>query len=269
MLEILSLGYMQRALLAGLFVGLICPAIGLILVLRRNAMYGDALGHVTLAGVAVGLLSGSYPVATGLVASVLASLGMDWLRRTSRRYAELSVSIVLSASLALAVILLSKVKSGSANVLSYFFGSILTVSGQDLWLIGILGAVVLLTYTFLYKDLLALSFDEEFAQTSGLKVRVVNTLFLVLTALTVALTIRIVGVLLTSALMVVPVAAAMQVGKSFRGALLWSLGIGLVAVVSGLVLSYVLGWASGGTIVLVAVGILLLVILAKEISRKR
>lgn len=269
MLEILSLGYMQRALLAGLFVGLICPAIGLILVLRRNAMYGDALGHVTLAGVAVGLLSGTYPVATGLAASVLASLGMDWLRRSSRRYAELSVSIVLSASLALAVILLSKVKSGSANVLSYFFGSILTVSPQDLYLIGGLGALVLLTYIFLYKDLLALSFDEEFAQTSGLRVHVVNTLFLVLTALTVALTIGIVGVLLTSALMVVPVAAAMQVGKSFRGALLWSLGIGLVAVVSGLLLSTVLGWAPGGTIVLFAVGILLFVIFAKEISRKR
>jgi zinc transport system permease protein len=269
MLEILSLGYMQRALLAGLFVGLICPAIGLILVLRRNAMYGDALGHVTLAGVAVGLLSGAYPVATGLVASVVASLGMDWLRRSNRKYGELSVSIVLSASLALAVILLSKVKSGSANILSYFFGSILTVSQQDLYLIGVLGALVLLTYIFLYKDLLALSFDEEFAQTSGLKVSVVNSLFLVLTALTVALTIRIVGVLLTSALMVVPVAVAMQVGTSFRKALLWSLGIGLVSVVSGLVLSYILGWASGGTIVLVAVAILLLVIVGKEAFRKR
>jgi zinc transport system permease protein len=269
MLEILSLGYMQRALLAGLFVGLICPAIGLILVLRRNAMYGDALGHVTLAGVAVGLLSGTYPVATGLAASIVASLGMDWLRRSNRRYGELSVSIVLSASLALAVVLLSKVKAGSVNVLSYFFGSILTVTRQDLWLIGILGAGVLLTYTLLYKDLIALAFDEEFAQTSGLKVRVVNTIFLVLTAMTVALTIRIVGVLLTSALMVVPVAAAMQVGRSFRGALLWSLGIGLVSVVSGLVLSYVLGWATGGTIVLVAVAILLLVIAGKELSRKR
>lgn len=265
MAEMLSYAFMQRALLAGLIVAVVCPAIGLFLVLRRLAQYGDALAHVSLAGVAAGMLARTYPVATGLAFAVVASLGMDWLRQSYRRYSELSVAITLSASLALAVVLLSMTNSPGSDVLGYLFGSIMTVTSTDLWLIGGLGLGVLLTLVLLYKEMLSVTFDEELARIGGLPVRFINTVFIVLTALTVALAMRVVGVLLVSSLMVVPVATALQLARSFRGAFLWSVAVGLISVVTGLLLSYWLNPPPGGTVVLTAVGILMLVLAYKRI----
>lgn len=257
MLEMLSYAFMQRALVAGLIVAVVCPAIGLFLVLRRLAQYGDALAHVSLAGVAAGMLMKTYPMVSGLAFSVVASLGMDWLRGSYRRYGELSVAITLSASLALAVVLLSIAGSAGSDVLSYLFGSIMTVTSLDLWLIGGLGSLVILALAGLYKEMLSVTFDEEMARVGGLPVRLVNTIFIVLTAMTIALAMRVVGVLLVSSLMVVPVAAALQLAQSFKGALLWSVAVGLVSVLTGLTISYYLNPPPGGTVVLTAVAILL------------
>lgn len=260
MLEIFSLAFMQRALLAGLVVAVVCPAIGLILVLRRLAQFGDTLAHVSLAGVAAGLLLKTYPVMTGLLFSVGASLGMDLLRQTYRRYSELSVAIMLSASLAVAVVLLSLGRGAGGEVLSYLFGSVMTVSATDVALISGLGAAVTGILLLLYKELLSVTFDEELARLGGLPVRLVNTVFVILTAMTVAMAMRIVGVLLVSSLMVVPVAASLQLAQSFRGALGWAVAIGITSVMIGLTLSFGLNLAPGATIVLTAVLILLAVL---------
>jgi zinc transport system permease protein len=263
--EIFAHAFMQRALIAGVVVAVVCPAVGLFLVLRRMAQYGDTLAHVSLAGVAAGMLMRSYPVYTGLAFSVAASLAMDWLRQSYRRYSELSVAIMLSASLALAVVLLSLAGGAGSDVMSYLFGSIMTVDEESLRLIAGLGAAVMVALLLLYKELLSISFDEEYAQIGGLPVRFVNNLFMLLTALTVAMAMSIVGVLLVSALMVVPVAVALQLARSFRGALLWSVLVGLVSVIGGLFVAYYLDLAPGGTIVLTAVSILLTVVGYKRI----
>ncbi|WP_374712114.1 metal ABC transporter permease [Symbiobacterium terraclitae] len=265
MLEMLTLSFMQRALVAGLIVAVVAPSIGLFLVLRRLALYGDALSHVTLTGVAAGMLAGTYPVATGLAFAVAASLGMDWLRQSYRKYSEMAVAIVLAGALALAVILLSLAAGSTGEIMAYLFGSIVTVSRTDVLVIAVLGVVVLGVVSAVYKELLATTFDEEYARIGGMPVRLLNMLFYVLVALTVGLTMRVVGALLVSSLMVVPVGAALQVARSFRGALLLSVGFGLLSVLVGLSLAYLLDLAPGGTVVFTAVVILLLVTAYKRI----
>ncbi|HEY3367615.1 MAG TPA: metal ABC transporter permease [Symbiobacteriaceae bacterium] len=262
MLELFAFAFMQRALLAGAMVAVICPAIGLFLVLRRMGQFGDALAHVSLAGVAAGMLMQAYPVAIGLAFSVAAALGMDWFRQSYKRYGELSVAIMLSASMGLAVVLLSIAAdrgAGAGGVLSYLFGSLMTVTALDLYVIGGLGLLVLLTLLLLYKELLAITFDEEHARVSGLPVGLVNTIYMVLTAAVVAMAMRVVGVLVVSGLVVVPVATALQVARSFRGAFAISVGAGLLAMLVGLVVSSALNLAPGGVVVLTAVAILLVV----------
>ncbi len=265
MLEMLSHSFMQRAVLAGLIVAVICPAIGLFLVLRRQAQYGDALSHVSLAGVAAGLLMEAYPVLTGVAFSVGASLAMDWLRQSYRRYSELSVAIMLSTSVAVAVLLLSLTAASGANVLGYFWGSMMTVGWDELRIIGALGVGVMAVLLLMYKELLSVTFDEEHARIVGLPVRLVNTVMMVLTGITVAMAMSVVGVLLVSSLMVVPVATGLQLARSFRGALTWSVAVGLVSVLVGLAASYQLNLAPGGAVVLSAVAILLVVISYKRI----
>jgi len=260
MLEMLSQSFMQRALLAGLMVAVVCPAIGLFLVLRRLAQYGDTLAHVSLVGVAAGVLSRTFPVYTGLAFSVLASLAMDWLRRRYSQYSELSLAIMAPASLALAVVLLSTTGGGGSEVMGYLFGSIVTVTVSSLVMIGLLGLLVMAALLLLYKELLSVTFDEEHARISGLPVQLVGTVFMVLTAMTVAMAMSVVGVLLVSALIVVPVATALQLARSFRGALAWSVAVGVVSVLTGLTLSYTLNLMPGGTVALTAVAVLLLVL---------
>lgn len=260
MLEMFTLTFMQRALLTGLIVAIVCPAIGLFLILRRMAQFGDALAHVSLAGAAVGLMTRTYPVAIGMAFSILAAMAMDWLRQSYRKYSELAVAIMLSAAVALAVTLLSATQGAGANVLGYFWGSLMTVSATDVSLIGTLGALVLVVLFLLYKELLSVTFDEEHARISGLPVRLINAIYMVLTAMTVAMAMRVVGFLLVSSLMVVPVATALQLARSFRSALLWAVLFGLLSVTTGLILSYVWNLAPGGMVVLTAVLILVLVV---------
>ncbi len=267
MSEMLSLAFMQRALAAGLVVAVVAPSIGLFLVLRRLALYGDALAHVTLAGVALGMLTRTYPVATGLAFAVAASLGMDWLRQSYRRYSEMAVAIVLAGALALAVILLSLAAGSTAEIMAYLFGSIVTVSPTDVAVISALGAAVVLCLFLLYKELLAATFDEEYAGVAGLPIRALNVVFYVLVALTVAVAMRVVGALLVSSLMAVPVGAALQVARSFRGALLLAVAFGIVSVLVGLTLAYELDLAPGGAVVLTAVALLLLILLSKRLRR--
>lgn len=254
--DMLQFGFMQRALLAGLIIGALAPAIGLFLVQRRLAMFGDTMAHVSLAGVAAGFLWNVYPVLSALGLSLLAATAMEGLRRAYPRHGELALATTLSIGVGLAAIL-NSLYSGPGDLLSYMFGSIVTISWHDVLVVAMAGGIGIAFVIWLYNDLLATALDEELARIAGLPVRTVGLLFALVTAATVAVAMRLVGVLLVSSMMVLPVAAALRLARSFRSALVWAIVLGELAIVLGLTLAYYLNLVPGGTVVLTAVGILL------------
>jgi zinc transport system permease protein len=264
MLDLLQYGFMQRALLAGVIIGLICPIIGIFIVLRRMSLIGDSLAHVALSGVAAGILADVYPMGMALLFSVVAALAIEKLRKTYEQYAELAVAIILSAGIGIAVVLISFAKNLNVDLFGYLFGSITTVLPEDLWLMILLGFFILLSIKLLYKELFYIAFDEEAARLTGIPVKWINVFFILLIATTITLSMRIVGVLLVSSLMVVPVSASFQMAKSFKQAVFLSVVISEVSVILGIFISYYLELASGGTIVLLSVFILLMVMMRKR-----
>lgn len=248
---------MIHAFEAGIAIGIVAPLIGMFLVVRRYSLMADTLAHVSFAGVAIGLLLQINPIFSAIALSILASFGIESLHNKRRIFGESVLALFLSGSLAIAVVIISLAKGFNANLFSYLFGSISTVSTVDLWItlglaLSVFGAVVLL-----YKELFFASFDSELAEASGLPVKALNLTVVMLAAIAVALSIRIVGVLLIGALMVIPVISAMQFGRGFRTTLLLSVGFSLLSMVTGLFASYYLNLASGGAIVLVALCIFL------------
>ncbi len=258
MLEIFQYDFMIRAFEAGIAIGIVAPLIGMFLVVRRYSLMADTLAHVSFAGVAIGLLLKINPIFSAIALSVVAAFGIESLRSSRRIYGESVLALFLSGSLAIAVIILSLAKGFNANLFSYLFGSISTVSTGDLLVIILLAVIVFFNVVFLYKELFFTSFDSEIAEASGLSVRALNLMTVVLAAVAVAISIRIVGVLLIGALMVIPVISAMQYGRGFRFTLILSVIFSLVSVILGLFASYYLDLASGGAIVLVALIIFLL-----------
>lgn len=265
MIEILQYGFMQRALIAGLIVGLLCPLIGIFLVLRRMSLIGDSLSHVALSGVAAGIISGVYPLLMALIFSVVAALGIESLRKRYHQYAELAIAIILSAGIGLAVVLMSYAKSLNVDLFGYLFGNILTVRPQDLRLIVILGIAIIGFVKLFFKELFFIAFDEEGARIAGIPVKSINLLFIVVIAMTITISMRIVGILLVSSLMVIPVATSLQIAKSFKQATVLSTIFALSSVFFGIIISYYLELASGGTIVLLSVIVLILVMMIKGV----
>ncbi len=268
LIEMLQFSFMQRAILAGIIIGVICPLIGIFLVLRRMSMIGDSLSHVALSGVAAGMLMGTYPVAVALVFSVAAALAIEKLRQSFQEYAELAIAIVLSTGIGLAVVLISLAKSFNASLYSYLFGNITTVMPADLKLILALGVGIVVAVVLLYKEMFYIAFDESSARLSGMPVKRINLVFIVMIAATITLSMRIVGILLVSSLMVLPVAASLQVAKSFKQAMVYAVVFAQIAVLVGMVTAYIFELASGGTIVLVAVGQLLLILGYQRVKRQ-
>ena len=256
MADILALGFMQRALLAALFVGLAAPLVGLYVVQRRLALIGDGLGHVALTGVAVGVLTSSAPVATALVAAVAGAVTIELVRARGRTTGDVALAVLFYGGIAGGVVLLSKAPDGTpANLNSYLFGAITTTSQQDLVVFAALCAVVVVVCSVLSRELFAASNDPEYASAAGLPVLGINILVAVLTATTVVLSMRVVGLLLISALMVVPVATAQLVCSSFRGTRAVAVAVGVVVAVGGVLTSYQADTPSGGTIVLLAIAL--------------
>ncbi len=262
--EILQYGFMVRGLEAGIIVALIAPLIGIFLVLRRYSLIADTLAHVSLAGVALALLLGFNPIFAAVGTTLVASLGIEKLRDTKRIYGESALAIFLSGSLALAIVLISLGNGLNTNIFNYLFGSIVTVTSTDIWTISILGSIVALTIFLFYKELVYISFDEESARVSGIPVRTVNTILIVAAALTVSLAIPIVGVLLISALIVIPTVTALQFGKSFLFTMLAAEAISVFSVIAGIFVSFTLNTSTGGTIVLIMLGIFFLTMLARS-----
>jgi len=239
----------------GIIIAMIAPAVGYFLVLRRQSIIGDTLSHVALAGAAFGMITSTYPIYTAILFTIIAAFGIEGLRRKYENYAELSLSIVLSAGVGLASILLSL--GNTQGILSYLFGSLSLVNMDEIITVIGLGIVILLTIFILYKKLFYMTFDEESAYLAGVPVRAVNLFFSVLVAVTVAISMRIVGALLISSLMVLPVAASLIIANSFRSGLIYSILFGVISVVIGLIASYYLDLASGGAIVLTALVLLI------------
>lgn len=255
-----QLEFMQNAFMASLIISILCPFIGLFLVLRRYSMIGDTLSHSSFAGVAIGLVIGVNPIMTAFLFTTLCALIIEFLRDYYKKYAELVMSLVLTFSLGIAIILISSGKA-SAKVNSYLFGSILTVSTSDIILISIIGIICLITLILLYNKLVYITFDEEGAKVSGINVKLINYIFTLLVGATISMSIRIMGILVISSIMVVPVATAMQLKKSFKTTLIYSIIFGFLDIMLGLILSYYVNSAPGGTIAITSVFTLICVIL--------
>ena len=265
--EILQYSFMQRALLSGVVVAATCSVVGLFLVLRRQSLFGDALSHAAFGGVAVGLFTSIYPLWTASIISVLAALGITKLRQSAKISPDAAVAVMLSSGLAIGIVLIGLAGGFNLDLESFLFGSILLISLQDQLMILALSAVVLMTIYKLYKQLLYITFSEDQAKVSGINVTRLNYLFIALASLAVISSLRLVGVLLISSLIVIPNITAMMFGKGFKKTSLISVVIAVSSVLLGIVVSYIANLAPGGVIVLLTIFILLGTIGAKSIAK--
>jgi zinc transport system permease protein len=247
--------FMRLALGAGAVVGVLAPAVGFFLVQRRQSLIGDGIGHVAFAGVAAGILLDVSPVLTALVAAVLGGVAVELLRSRGGAAGDQALALVFYTGLALGVVLVSSAGALNVNLFQYLFGSILTVTRTDLLVIASLGAIGLATVGLLYRALAAAVVDEEGARVAGVPIGGLNVAVATLAAVTVALSMRVVGILLVAALMVLPVSAAARIAWSMRSTLVLSMGIGLGSALAGLTISYYADLPPGGTIVLVAAAV--------------
>ncbi len=249
--NIFQYSFILRGLEAGIIVACVAPLIGTFLVLRRYSLIADTLSHVSLAGIALGLLLKVNPLLMALSATTVASLGIERLRDSKRVYGESALALFLSGSLAFAVVLLSLANGFNSSLFNYLFGSIVTVTENDVLVIGVVSVFVIIVLFALFKPLLYVTFDEEAAQVSGMPTRFLNLTLILLTALAVSVAIPIVGVLLIAALMVIPVIAALQWKRGFIGTITIAEVISILSVLAGIVVSFYLNLATGGTIVLI------------------
>jgi zinc transport system permease protein len=248
----LELDFMQRALIAGVLTGLAAPAIGTYLVQRRLALMGDGIGHVAITGVALGLLTGTAPVLTAVLVAIAGATAIELIRARGKTSGDVALALLFYGGIAGGVLLIGLAGQGAATLNTYLFGSLTTVSPSDLWVVVILATAVLVVAIGLGPQLFAVCQDEEFAKVTGLPVRLLNIVIAVLAAVTVTVAMRTVGLLLVSALMVVPVATAQQLTRSFRGTFVTACGLGVAACLAGIVTSYNVDVAPGATIVVLA-----------------
>lgn len=263
-LEALSYGFIQKALISGIAVALICSFMGTFLVLRRYSLFGDGIAHVAFGGVSVGLFLGVFPLWTAFIVSIFGGIGLQKLRQSTKISGDAAVAVVLVSGLSLGVILVSSSGGFSVDLFSFLFGSILLISNEDTMMILGISAGIITTLFVMQKQFLHLTFNEEQAKISGLSVTALNYAFVILAAITVVTSMRLVGILLISALIVIPNISAMMLGKGFKKTVAISMIISVVSVVTGILLSYYFNIAPSGTIVMVAVAILISVLLARS-----
>jgi zinc transport system permease protein len=263
-LDIFSEYFFQRALLGGILIGLTAPLMGVFLVLRRLSMIGDTLAHVSIAGIALGFLINVYPIGVGLVFALLASFAIERLRKAYKSYAELSIAIIMSGGVALATLLFTLGKGFNMNVMSYFFGSIYTLDNFDLWVVFGVTVIVVGVILLNYKELFLMFFDEDAAGVSGLPLRFYNIMITMLTALVISVAIKIVGALLVSSLLTIPVACSLLVAKSFKKSIFWSVLFSEVSVIGGLFAAGIWDLAPGATIVLFLIALLIMSLFVKR-----
>ncbi|HLS08984.1 metal ABC transporter permease [Lentibacillus sp.] len=273
--DFLEYDFLRHTFLTGLLIGIIAPLLGTFIVVRRLSLIADALSHVTLAGIAFGLFMdkkfalGIAPLYSGMGFSVLGSIVIEKLRRVYNAFQELAIPIILSGGVGLSVIFIALANGFNTDLFNYLFGSVSAVSRTDFYSILGISVIIILVIRLFYKELVTLSFDEEHAIVSGIHAKRIHLLFIVLTALVIAASIRVVGVLLVSALMTLPVAAGMRFARGFKQMIIFSVVFGELAVIIGLIAGYYFSIPPGGTIVMVSIAILLVSIGLKTTSRKR
>ncbi len=264
LITILQYGFVQKAFLAGTFTALSCSALGLFLVLRKMSLVGDGLSHVSFGAIALGMLLGAYPFYVALPVVMLAAILILKISEKTKVYGDAAIGIVSAAGVAGGVILASLSNGFNVDLMSYLFGNILSASSQEvIFAIGLSLLILALIY-FFYWDLFSISFDEEYARVSGLKVNSTNYLLVLLTAITVVLSIKVVGIMLVSALLIIPAVATLQISRQFKTTLFVS-GLGAVlSVLLGIILSLVFNLPTGATIVVVNLLFFLLAVIFKK-----
>jgi zinc transport system permease protein len=273
--DFLQYEFLQNALFSGLIIGIIGPLLGVFIVVRRLSLIADALSHVTLAGIAASLLlekkvpnlTGLNPTYLGMTFSVAGSVMIEKLRTVYKHYQELAIPIILSGGIGISAIFISLAQGFNSDLYSYLFGSVSAVTRTDLILIIVIAIIVLLVIFTLYKELFVLSFDEEYSKASGIYAKWIHFIFILTVALVIAASMRIVGILLVSSLMTLPVAASIRIAKGFKQALIFSVIFGEIAVIIGLALAYQLDLAPGGTIVVLSVIILIITLVWNKVKR--
>lgn len=257
--------FLRNALISGMVIGFIAPLIGVFIVVRRLSMIADALSHVTLSGIAFSLLLGKHflffstlnPIFMGMTFSVAGALSIEKLRKSYKHFQELAIPIILSAGIGFGALFISMANGFNTDLFTYLFGSIVAIRKSDMYTILLIAALVLSIIILIYKELFSISFDDENARITGIPRQMINLIFILMVAVVIASAMRIVGILLVSSLMVLPVAASIKIAKSFKQTIFYSILFGEIAVLLGLVISYQLNWASGGTIVIISLCILL------------
>ena len=254
LLEACRHDFMQRALLTALLIGLAAPAIGVFLVQRRLSLMGDGIGHVAFAGVAAGFLTGANPVLAALVAAVLGAVVIEVLRAHGKTAGDVALALIFYGGIAGGVLFSGMADVPPSGLVGYLFGQVVTVNSTDVWITAAVATAVLAVTFSLRKELFAVCYDEEVARASGLRVRTLNILIAVTAAVTIAVTMKVVGILLVAAMLVLPVATAQHLSKSFRATVLLAIGLGAVESVGGLMAAYYADLYPAATIVLGAIG---------------
>lgn len=260
---ILEYDFMRRAFIVGILLAIIIPCIGIIVVLKRLSMIGDALSHTSLAGVAAGLIFGINPILGAIVVTIIASFGIEAIRKKIPKYSEMSIAIIMSAGIGIAGVL-SGFVTNSANFNSFLFGSIVAISDFEMFLVLLISFLVIISFILLYKELFYIALDERLARLSGVPVKKVNFVFTILTAITVSIAARTVGALIVSSIMVIPIACSMQFAKSYKQTLILSIIFANIFTIAGLFISYYLNLRPGATIVLIGVIVLMIILIVKR-----
>ncbi|MGM7702014.1 metal ABC transporter permease [Pseudalkalibacillus sp. Hm43] len=270
--DFLQYDFIRNAAFVGLMIGFLAPLLGVFIVVRRQALIADALSHITLAGIAASLLIskqiGAFkmlnPVYLGMAFSVTGSVLIERLRKEYKHYQELAIPIILSVGIGLSVVFISLANGFNTDLFNYLFGSIIAVDTSDVWMVLTILIVVTIAIVMFYKELFLLSFDEDQAQVAGIRSRFIQFLFMVMVALVIAASMRIVGILLVSSLITLPVAASIRIAKGFKQTIWIAILFGETAVITGLFTAYYFDLAPGGTIVLLSALILIIVITWKK-----
>ena len=251
--EILSFGFMQNAIISGIAISLICSTVGLFLVLRKYSLFGDALAHSAFGGVALGLFLGVYPLWAAYVVSILSALGLTKIRQKFDISGDAIIAILLSSGIAIGIVLISLSGGFSIDIFSFLFGSILLVSTENVIIVlGLCAAIFIILITG-YKKFMYITFSEEQAQVSGIPVQKLNYLLIAIAGVTVVTSMQLVGVLLVSALFVIPNVTAMMFKRSFKQTIILSMSFSVFSTVAGILISYPLDIAPSGMVVLLAI----------------
>ncbi len=250
-LNALSYEFIQRALVSGFFISVLCAVLGVFLVLKRFSLIGDGLAHVAFGGVALGLFLGVYPFYVAVPVAMLGSLGILLVAENNKVFGDAAIGIISSVGMAGGILLASLAGGFNVDLFSYLFGNILSVSGLEVALSVVLSLIVIGLVRLFYYDLLSITFDEEYARTSGINVKLINRILILLTAITVVLAVKVVGAVLVSSLLILPAATALQISRSFRATIFYAAFCAVLSVAAGLLASFVLNLPPGATIILV------------------